>query len=121
MTPMRSTVQRPGDRAWLVSRPFNASLANIDTRCLTFWYFMNEPIVDPAGPGLGTLRVYVRKEDPNVLGSPASAIFSQYSVIWRLHNHQGGVWKYARAQIQQTINYRVRINRSVYLNCRETG
>ena len=38
MMPMRSTVQRPGDRAWLVSRPFNVTSGQIDNRCLTFWY-----------------------------------------------------------------------------------
>lgn len=64
---------------------------------------MNEPIIDPAGPSLGTLRIYTRREDI-FSGLP---ITSQLAVIWRLQNHQGGIWKMGRALIQQTNNYRV--------------
>ena len=32
----RSAVQRPGDRAWLISRVFNVTFGN--PRCLTFWF-----------------------------------------------------------------------------------
>ena len=122
MIPMRSTVQRPGDRAWLVSRPFNVTSGQTDNRCLTFWYFhadqtrnrpfhvsyifyllsryfLNEPIIDPAGPSLGSLRVYVRRED--------ATNNQQQAVIWRLHNHQGSGWKLGQANIQQTGSYRV--------------
>lgn len=125
MSPTRSPVQRPGDRAWLFSRPFNVTSGKVDMRCLTFWYrvldsfvvvysirlsrnrlwyryLMNEPIVDPAGPSLGSLRIYTRKED-TFSGLP----HGQMVVIWRLQNHQGSVWKMGRALIQQTGNYRV--------------
>lgn len=37
MSPTRSPVQRPGDRAWLMSRVFNVTFGKIDMRCLTFW------------------------------------------------------------------------------------
>ena len=64
---------------------------------------MNEPIIDPAGPSLGSLRIYTRKED-TFSGLPH---VGQMVVIWRLQNHQGGGWKMGRALIQQTVNYRV--------------
>lgn len=43
MSPARSPVQRPSDRAWLYSRPFNVSAGKVDMRCLTFWclFFKN--------------------------------------------------------------------------------
>lgn len=125
MSPTRSPVQRPGDRAWLMSRPFNVTSGRVDMRCLTFWsaiiskilielglikfdlilnrYLMNEPIIDPSGPSLGSLRVYVRKEDT----FSGLSLMGQLNVIWRLQNHQGGVWKMGRALITQTSNYRV--------------
>lgn len=59
---------------------------------------MNEPIIDPVGPSLGSLRIYTRREDYSV---------GQLNVIWRLQNHQGASWKMGRALIQQTGNYRV--------------
>ena len=66
-------------------------------------YLMNEPIIDPAGPSLGSLRIYTRTED-KFSGLP---LLGQMVVIWRLQNHQGGLWKMGRALIQQTGNYRV--------------
>ena len=32
-----TSIQRAGDRAWLISRLFNASASQPDLRCLTFW------------------------------------------------------------------------------------
>lgn len=64
---------------------------------------MNEPIIDPAGPSLGSLRIYTRTED-KFSGLP---VMGQMVVIWRLQNHQGSAWKMGRALIQQTVNYRV--------------
>jgi hypothetical protein len=64
---------------------------------------MNEPIIDPAGPSLGSLRIYTRTED-KFSGLP---VMGQMVVIWRLQNHQGSSWKMGRALIQQTVNYRV--------------
>nr|CAH0101640.1 unnamed protein product [Daphnia galeata] len=116
MSPARSPVQRPSDRAWLYSRPFNVSAGKVDMRCLTFWYLMNEPIIDPAGPSLGSLRIYTRTED-KFSGLP---LLGQMVVIWRLQNHQGGLWKMGRALIQQTGNYRVVIE-GLWGSSRGTG
>lgn len=62
---------------------------------------MNEPIIDPAGPSLGSLRIYIRKEDPS------GTVPAQQTLIWRLQNHQGGSWKLGRALIEQSNSYRV--------------
>lgn len=110
MSPVRSAggVQRPGDRAWLISRPFNVSSSTrLDQRCLTFWYFMNEPIIDPAGPSLGSLRIYIRREEPVNMSSGIMSSVIQQRTIWRLHNHQGSSWKMGRALIQQSSSYQV--------------
>lgn len=64
---------------------------------------MNEPIIDPTGPSLGSLRIYTRREEA-FSGLP---LLGQMVAVWRLHNHQAGVWKMGRALIQQTGNYRV--------------
>ena len=109
MSPARSLVQRPGDGAWLISRLFNVTAGNrnVGNRCLTFWYFMNEPIIDPAGPGLGLLAVYIRPE----AGAGADAEPQPQPVaIWRLQNHQAEMWMMARASIQTAMNYRVKLN-----------
>lgn len=66
-------------------------------------YLMNEPIIDPSGPSLGSLRIYTRTEE-KFSGLP---VMGQMVVIWRLQNHQGSAWKMGRALIQQAGNYRV--------------
>lgn len=100
MSPGRSSVQRPGDRAWLISRLFNVTSPSVDNRCLTFWYFMNEPIIDPVGPGLGLLAVHIRPEDADA--EP------KLTPVWRLKNHQAEMWMMARASIQAAADYRVK-------------
>ena len=63
---------------------------------------MNEPIIDPAGPGLGSLRVYVRQEDAE------DAKDRKPVPIWRLRNHQADMWMMAQASIHATARYRVK-------------
>jgi hypothetical protein len=81
---------------------FFIKLTGRDFNCVVR-YFMNEPIIDPAGPSLGSLRIYTRTED-KFSGLP---VMGQMVVIWRLQNHQGSAWKMGRALIQQSVNYRV--------------
>ena len=59
MSLSRNSVQRAGDRAFLVSRPLSGSGAG-RPRCISFWYYMYEPIVDNTGPNLGKLAVWTR-------------------------------------------------------------
>ena len=64
----RNSVQRAGDRAILMSEEIQTS---DEPMCMSFWYYMYEPIVGNTGPELGKLNVWVRSEDRyfNVLSS----------------------------------------------------
>ncbi|GFV96581.1 MAM and LDL-receptor class A domain-containing protein 2 [Trichonephila clavipes] len=80
--------QRGGTRAWLISPLFSATGR---TRCLSFYYFMYERSIDPAGPSLGSLRVHVK--------SAAGEAGGKITTLWRLHNHQGQRWQTARTPV----------------------
>ena len=56
----RNSVQRAGDRAILMSEEIQTS---DEPMCMSFWYYMYEPIVGNTGPELGKLNVWVRSED----------------------------------------------------------
>ncbi|XP_039298033.1 MAM and LDL-receptor class A domain-containing protein 1-like [Nilaparvata lugens] len=88
MTLARSTVQRPGSRAWFTSRDLKQGTG---PRCLSFWFIMNEPFIDNTGPSLGALTVYVKASDKE-----GGAL----KPVWRLYNHQGPEWQYAQASIK---------------------
>ena len=47
-------------RAFFVSRELEGSSI---PRCLSFWFYMYEPIVDNTGPNLGKLAVWTRTID----------------------------------------------------------
>ncbi|XP_024085884.1 MAM and LDL-receptor class A domain-containing protein 1-like isoform X4 [Cimex lectularius] len=89
MTLARSTVQRPGNRAWFTSRDLKPASG---PRCLSFWFIMNEPFIDNSGPSLGALTIYTKKGIEN--DSPMKP-------VWRLYNHQGPEWQYAQAPIAE--------------------
>ncbi|XP_046682188.1 MAM and LDL-receptor class A domain-containing protein 1-like [Homalodisca vitripennis] len=88
MTLSRSTVQRPGSRAWFTSRDLKTEGLS-GPRCLSFWYLMNEPFIDNSGPSLGALSVYAKPADS-----------TNMRPVWRLYNHQGPEWQYAQALLQ---------------------
>jgi hypothetical protein len=56
----RHSIQRAGDRAFFVSREMEGTTR---PRCMSFWYYMYEPIVDTTGPNLGKLAVWTRTID----------------------------------------------------------
>ncbi len=56
----RETVQRAGDRGLIMSRDIPGSS---NPQCISFWYYMYEPIVDNTGPNLGKLAVWIRTFD----------------------------------------------------------
>lgn len=60
MSLSRNSVQRAGDRAFLTSLEVPGSDR---PKCLSFWYYMYEPIVDNTGPNLGKLAVWVQSFD----------------------------------------------------------
>lgn len=106
---LERSVQQPGDRGMLMSRELPGSST---TQCVSFWYFMYEPIVDNIGPNLGKLAVWIRTFDrnDNLVMTP----------IWRLQNGQGPAWKYAQAQIESETNYQIVIE-GVWGNSRVSG
>jgi hypothetical protein len=53
-------MQRAGDRAFLMSSEMKGTSKPV---CVSFWYYMFEPIVDNTGPNLGKLAVWVRTLD----------------------------------------------------------
>ena len=53
-------------------------------KCLSFYYYMYERTIDPAGPSLGSLRVYIKTLSDNG---------EQLNLVWRLNNHQAQVDK----------------------------
>ena len=108
-------VQRAGDRALLISKEMEGK--SEPEMCLSFWYYMHEPIVDNTGPNLGKLSAWVRStdKDGNIVMTP----------IWRLQNGQGPSWKYAQAQVQASLssgasNYQV-VMEGVWGNNRVNG
>jgi len=105
----RDTVQQPGDRGMLMSRELPGSSK---TQCVSFWYYMYEPIVDNTGPNLGKLALWIRTFDrnDNLVMKP----------IWRLQNGQGPSWKYAQAMVESETNYQV-VFEGVWGNSRVSG
>lgn len=79
-------ILKGGTRGWLISSRYQPSA---NPKCISFYYWMYERLIDPAGLSLGSLRVFVRLMKP---GKPLSP-------LWRLHNHQGERWFPARAPI----------------------
>ncbi len=106
----RNSVQRAGDRAFFVSREIEGSSA---PQCLSFWYYMYEPIVDNTGPNLGKLAVWVRTRDRDG-GAPEMA------PVWRLQNGQGPSWKYAQAKVDSKADFQVVVE-GVWGNNRVSG
>jgi len=105
----RDNIQKAGDRAFFVSRELNGTVL---PKCLSFWFYMYEPIVDNTGPNLGKLAVWTRTIDKhdNLVMTP----------VWRLHNGQGPTWSYAQTEITTQTNHQVIIE-GVWGNNRASG
>ena len=105
----RDDVQRAGDRAFFVSREIEGSAR---PKCMSFWYYMHEPIVAATGPNLGKLAIWTRTvdRDDQLVTSP----------VWRLHNGHGPVWNYGQATVTTETNFQV-IVEGVWGNNRASG
>jgi len=105
----RESIQRAGDRAFFVSREMEGSSR---PRCMSFWYYMYEPIVDTAGPNLGKLAMWTRtiNRDDRLVMTP----------VWRLHNGHGPSWRYGQAQVSTSTSFQV-IVEGVWGNNRASG
>ncbi|CAG2108770.1 unnamed protein product [Medioppia subpectinata] len=80
--------QRGGTRAWLLSPEFTPQTTT--PKCLSFYYYMFERTIDPAGPSLGSLRVYIKT---------LSDSGEQLNLVWRLNNHQAQGWRPAKVPL----------------------
>ncbi|XP_023328229.1 MAM and LDL-receptor class A domain-containing protein 1 [Eurytemora carolleeae] len=105
----KDNLQKAGDRAFFVSRELEGSSI---PRCLSFWFYMYEPIVDNTGPNLGKLAVWTRTIDSedNLVMTP----------VWRLHNGFGPSWAFAQTQISTDTTFQVVIE-GVWGNNRASG
>lgn len=56
-------------------------------------FIMNEPFIEPTGPSLGALTVYMRSNERDSVGNLVM------KPMWRLYNHQGPDWIYAQVPI----------------------
>lgn len=84
--------KRGGTYAWLISGEFAPH--GTQPKCMSFYYYMYQRVIDPGGPSLGGLRVYIRTTDANnnVVLLP----------VWRLNNHQSMKWRRARVALIAT-------------------
>ena len=74
-------VQRAGDRALLISKEMEGGVGGEGEMCLSFWYYMHEPIVDNTGPNLGRLSAWVRSVQLPHFCIPFS-LFPHLTVSW---------------------------------------
>ncbi|XP_046406809.1 MAM and LDL-receptor class A domain-containing protein 1-like [Ischnura elegans] len=92
----KNNVQRPGSRAWIMSREFKGGLG---PQCISFWYILNEPFIDNTGPSLGVLAIHVKTQDK--MGNV------NVTSIWKLYNHQGPEWRPGQAMILENMDYSI--------------
>ena len=78
-------VQRAGDRALLISKEMEGGVGGEGEMCLSFWYYMHEPIVDNTGPNLGKLSAWVR-----------SVHLLHFCIPFLLFPHLTGSWNQAK-------------------------
>jgi len=109
MSMSRDSIQRAGDRAFFVSREMEGTT---QPRCMSFWYYMYEPIVDTTGPNLGKLSIWTRTIDRNDL--------LVMTPVWRLHNGHGPSWRFGQAQVTTDTSYQVIIE-GIWGNNRASG
>lgn len=85
--------KRGGTFAWLISGEFAGSSSASPKKCMSFYYYMYQRVIDPGGPSLGGLRIYIRTTD----SSSASNII--LLPVWRLNNHQSMKWRKASVSL----------------------
>ena len=105
----RDNVQKAGDRAFFVSQEMDGTSR---PRCMSFWYYMYEPIVDTTGPNLGKLSIWTRTIDTSdqLVMTP----------VWRLSNGHGPSWHFGQAQVTTDTSFQVIIE-GIWGNPRASG
>ncbi|RWS04929.1 MAM domain-containing protein 4-like protein, partial [Dinothrombium tinctorium] len=81
--------QRGGTLAWIISPEFTPT--STVPKCLSFYYFMYQRVIESGGPSLGGLRVFIRTTD-----SKGDVVLLP---VWRLNNHQSMRWRHAQVSL----------------------
>ena len=86
-----SSPRRVGDKAYLISQPFDPT--NSTGICLKFWHHMK-------GASIGTLNVYIYTGN-----------FSSMSLLWQRKGNKGNNWMLGQTPIRSSVTYQVKIMR----------
>ena len=84
-----SSPRRVGDKAYLISQPFDPT--NSTGICLKFWHHMK-------GASIGTLNVYIYTGN-----------FSSMSLLWQRKGNKGNNWMLGQTPIRSSVTYQVKI------------
>ena len=84
-----SSPRRVGDKAYLISQPFDPT--DNTGICLKFWHQMK-------GASIGTLNVYIYTGN-----------FSSMSLLWQRKGNKGNNWMLGQTPIRSSVTYQVKI------------
>ena len=84
-----SSPRKVGDKAYLISQPFDPT--NSTGICLKFWHHMK-------GASIGTLNVYIYTGN-----------FSSMYLLWQRKGNKGNNWMLGQTPIRSTVTYQVKI------------
>ena len=84
-----SSPRKVGDKAYLISQPFDPT--NSTGICLKFWHHMK-------GASIGTLNVYIYTGN-----------FSSMYLLWQRKGNKGNNWVLGQTPIKSTVTYQVKI------------
>ena len=83
-----SSPRKVGDKAYLISQPFDPT--NSTGICLKFWHHMK-------GASIGTLNVYIYNGD-----------VSSMSLLWQRKGNKGNNWMLGQTPIRSIVKYQVK-------------
>ncbi|GAB6027652.1 hypothetical protein CHUAL_001893 [Chamberlinius hualienensis] len=94
LTMERSSVPpRAGDQAYIVGPILQGSPSG---KCFSFHTYMHERVIDNSGPGLGSLRIYLRTGNSAIL-----------KPIWRLINYEHPEWFFSQTPIETSEKFQI--------------
>ena len=82
-----SSPRQPGDNAYLLSEPFDATASG--GKCFQFWHHMK-------GSSVGTLNVYL-----------SAGNFSAKTLLWQRQGNKGDKWIRGQIPIQSSVQFQV--------------
>lgn len=91
-----NNLQRGGSFAFLISPPMkNSKQPNSLGKCITFYYYMYQRVIEQGGPSLGGLRIVIR-----TFSAQDGVVFLP---IWRLNNPQSMRWERGQVLIKNEL------------------